>query len=325
MRKLTYTQLINETINLYLQDEFSKAYDYITQNGADVVGNQAQIYNFRYAIASKSGEHELALEIMKEAIIDKGYWYAYEYLMDDDDLEPLRELEAFGELANICKEREKGALDHATSEMLIRCSDVSKEGESGQLIMALHGNQENNKMAENHWRTALKGNTILALPQSSVIEFSEAYNWEDADKGVDELKEHYDNLLEQYPIDAGNVIMGGFSAGCNIILKAILKKVVKARGLILVGPWLPEIDELEQEIDILKEMDMKCYVICGDQDEDCLEGCQKFVEMLADKGIGHQYIEFAGLDHDFPTTFAEELEMAIDYINQCEALGKALV
>jgi len=45
--------------------------------------------NFRYCMASKLGDLELAIRLMREAIIDKGYWYGYEYLLEDDDLKPL--------------------------------------------------------------------------------------------------------------------------------------------------------------------------------------------------------------------------------------------
>ncbi len=39
-----------------------------------------KIYNFKYALASAAGLEEEAMHVMKEAIIEKGFWYGNEYL-----------------------------------------------------------------------------------------------------------------------------------------------------------------------------------------------------------------------------------------------------
>ena len=56
-----------------------------------VEGNQAQLYNFLYTLACKSGQPEKAIELLKEAVYEKDYWYADQYLREDDDLDPIRE------------------------------------------------------------------------------------------------------------------------------------------------------------------------------------------------------------------------------------------
>lgn len=61
MKRITYTNLLNRTSEMYMKGDYFKAYNFITENYKGIKGNLAQIYNFRYAIANKAGLEELAL------------------------------------------------------------------------------------------------------------------------------------------------------------------------------------------------------------------------------------------------------------------------
>ena len=314
MSKITYTELLNKTLELYLQGDYLVAYNYITDNAIEVKGNDAQIYNFRYSIASKAGLTDLAMDIVKEAVVKKGYWYSYDYLMGDDDLKPLYEYEDFKEIANICRIREKEAKKDSKSDLKVLTPKDLVSNNEFPLVIALHGNEESIVVTEDHWRSCVVNENILALPQSSQIHFSGGYYWNDTLKGTEELKEHYNKILKEYNIDTDNIIIGGFSAGARISLNAMLNDVIGVKGFIFVGPWLPEIEEWEPLIDILKEKEIKGYIICGDQDEDCLEDCRRFVKMLDDRNIPNVFKLVEGLKHEYPKNFDKELEEAIGYI-----------
>lgn len=315
MTGMTYTNLINETVELYLQKDYLKAYNFITENAAKVKGNKAQIYNFRYSIASKAGLNELAMEIMREAIIEKGYWYSYDYLMGDDDLKPLYDYNDFDELANICKEREIESRRNSKPALKVITPNNLCDSEKNTLIIALHGNEENIEITEDYWSPCAKNN-MLALPQSSDIQFSDAYYWNNVKKGSEELKEHYIKMLDKYNIDADSIIIGGFSAGARVALYAVLNGVIRVKGFIFVGPWLPEIEEWKNMLNELKLKGVKSYIICGDKDEDCFEGCNKFVHMLNERNIPNIFKVVEGLNHDYPVNFNKELEEAMSYINR---------
>ncbi|MFZ5966420.1 MAG: alpha/beta hydrolase [Bacillota bacterium] len=316
MSGMTYTNLINETLALYFQKDYVKAYNFITDNASKVKGNHAQIYNFRYAIACRAGLNELAMEIMREAIMDKGYWYSYDYLMSDDDLKPLYDYKDFGELANICKAREIEAKKNSKPDLKVFMPNNLADNNKHPLIIALHGNGENILITEDYWNSCVKNNYMLALPQSSDIEFSDAYGWNDIEKGTEEFEKHYEKMVENYNIDSKNITIGGFSAGARVALYAVLKGVIQAKGFIFVGPWLPEIEEWETLLDELKVKGVKSYIICGDKDEDCFEGSKKFVEMLNQRNIPNIFKVIEGLKHDYPTDFDKELEEAIKFITK---------
>ncbi|MCU5472687.1 alpha/beta hydrolase [Bacillus paranthracis] len=304
---MTYIQLLNETLHCYASKGSLEAYTYIMEHAKGIVGNEAQIYNFKYALASAAGLEEEALHLMKEAIIEKGFWYGNEYLISDDDLKPLHKFEEFHQMVQLCKEREE--LAKKTERADVKYIGSKKKE---KLFIAMHGDQENIGIIEPYWKSVLAQNYTLALPQSSKIQFSDGFVWGDLHRGKEELKEHYDKLIENRTVE--NVIIGGFSAGARVALYTILQKDIAVDGFIFMAPWLPEVEEWNELLGVLQDKHIKGYIVCGDQDEDCFECAQQFVQLLRDKNIEHKYKIIPNLNHDYPIHFEEVLKEAIEYI-----------
>ncbi|MGG1793178.1 alpha/beta hydrolase [Bacillus mycoides] len=304
---MTYIKLLNETLHCYANKGSFEAYSYIMNNAKDVMGNEAQIYNFKYALASAAGLEEEALHLMKKAIIENGFWYGSEYLISDDDLKPLHKFEEFHRMVQLCKEREE--LAKKSEQADVKYKD-SKQTEN--LLITLHGDQENIQIIEPYWNSVMEQGFMLALPQSSQIQFSDGYVWDNIERGRDELKGHYNKIKVNKTF--GNIIIGGFSAGARVALHSMLQGEIEVNGFIFVAPWLPEMEEWEEMIGILHDKSIKGYIICGDQDEDCFEGTQQFVTLLKDKNIEHKYKVVPNLNHDYPHNFDELLKEAIEYI-----------
>lgn len=305
---MTYIQLLNETLHCYANKGSLEAYTYIMEHAKGIVGNEAQIYNFKYALAGAAGLEEEALHLMKEAIIEKGFWYGNEYLISDDDLKPLHKFEEFQKMVQLCKEREE--LAKKTERADVKYIDSKKKE---KLFIAMHGDQENIGIIEPYWNTVLTQDYTLALPQSSQIQFSDGFVWDDIHRGKEELKEHYVTFTENHIVE--NVIIGGFSAGARVALYTILQKDIEVDGFIFVAPWLPEIEEWNELLGVLQDKNIKGYIMCGDQDEDCFECTQHFVQLLRDKNIEYKYKVVPNLNHDYPEDFDELLKEAIEYID----------
>ncbi|ABY43109.1 alpha/beta hydrolase [Bacillus mycoides] len=304
---MTYIKLLNETLHCYANKGSFEAYSYIMNNAKDVMGNEAQIYNFKYALASAAGLEEEALHLMKKAIIENGFWYGSEYLISDDDLKPLHKFEEFHRMVQLCKEREELAKKSEQADVKYK---YSKQTEN--LLITLHGDQENIQIIEPYWNSVMEQGFMLALPQSSQIQFSDGYVWDNIERGREELKGHYNKIKVNKPFE--NIIIGGFSAGARVALHSMLQGEIEVNGFIFVAPWLPEMEEWEEMIGILHDKSIKGYIICGDQDEDCFEGTQQFVKLLKDKNIEHKYKVVPNLNHDYPHNFDELLKEAIEYI-----------
>lgn len=311
---LTYTELLNETIKIYLAGNYEKAYSYITSHYSEVIGNLAQIFNFRYAIASKMGKKELALKLMKEAIIDHKFWYATEYLKSDNDLDTIREENNFQSLFEICKQREIEAQNESEGRIEL----ISSKGlydDKNQLIIALHGNQESNKISKYYWKNVINDERLVALFQSSEIEFSDAYNWNDLDQGMKVFNILKNKLGSEISSTVENTILAGFSAGGRQILHYSLFTEEKVKGLILLAPWLPELDAWSEKLKILKNKKTKVYIICGDQDEDSYADSKKLDQLLDKYQIAHQFTVIKNLVHDYPKDFSKVIDKSIQYIN----------
>ena len=311
MKEINYHKLLNIALNYYLKGEYKKGYEYIKENQNKVDGNQTQVYNFKYTLACKAGLIDTAMDILKEAVFKKEYWYSKEYLLEDDDLDPLRDKNEFKEIIDICSKREEGAKRNAKPELKVLKSD--NKNIMRKLIMVLHGNQENIDMTYKYWGNIPIENNLLALPQSSMIEFSDAYSWDDIEKGKKEIKNHFDYIMNNYKIEKEDIILGGFSAGARIILELIEENYIKPKGLILLAPWIPNIKEKSNLFNNLKENKTKVYLLVGDKDKDCFELSKQFINLLEQNKISFKSKIIKDLDHEYPNDFENELKNAVDY------------
>lgn len=295
---MTYIRLLNQAIALYRKERFQEAIDLVNRYGRTVNGNMAQIYNFQYAMTARGGQPNLAMAILQEAL-DEGYWYSPEYLRSDDDLEPLRKLGAFEEIVEVCARREEEARRKASPQL----RTISEDG--GAMVVALHGDQESNAISEPYWRPAADAGRIVALVQSSVESFSDAFVWNDSGRGAAELEQHLSSLRRRFGVPAERTVLAGFSAGCNVILRAVLDGKAKAGALLLVAPWLPDLDEWAPRLEALKGMRVR--IVVGDRDEDCLEGSMKLASLLDARAVKHEVRIVEGMEHDYPDGLQDDV------------------
>ena len=99
-----------------------------------------------------------------------------------------------------------------------------------------------------------------------------------------------------------------------MVLHTILKSKVKAKGIILLGPWLTDLVSLEPMIPKLRSARVRVYLMCGDHDEDCFDSTNRLAGLLEKDGISFQYSVLAGMGHTFPPHFEEHLERARAFI-----------
>lgn len=306
---------MNQAVALYKDGEYLAAYDLVTRNATMVGGNPAQIFNFRYSFACRSGRPGLAMYILKEAVIDRGFWYSYDNLFSDDDLEPLRALPEFRRMADICKEREVAAKDASRPELTL----VLPEGDANEervVLVALHGNEESARQAQAQWAAGNESRYMMAFPQSSQVGFTDGHYWNDMEKGVSELMTHVRHIQDRFSLEGKDVVLGGFSAGARVVLHALLEDEVEVGGFVMVAPWLPDLEVLGPRLRSLRRKQVRGFVICGDQDQDCKGPTGRLAQMMEGEGIPHRYMSVPGLDHDLPDGFANQVPAIIEYLKK---------
>ena len=278
------TQLLDETLEILGKHGASEAYAYILNNKGQL--ESGQIYNFLYCLAGMNGEKDAALAWLREAVVDKGYWYR-PTVLEDDDLALIRDEAAFLE----CKQISDGRYYEALKTAATLCTWGEIKG--GKLALVLHGNQQNIHSDEGYWKFLGSEGYQVEYVQSKIIDSHGLFRWED--DGETQL----DGVVVALPWDAyESRILCGFSAGCNEILKTLLSTNVKCEQIILHSPWIPIIDDnLDDLLAALDGVNIK--IICGENDGDCLPHAKKFAEAATKRGLNCKLDIMAGLGHSY--------------------------
>ena len=307
---LTYRRLIDNAMHLYREERYREGIVYLNRHAHKVEGNLAQIYNLLYSLTARAGGTNLAIAIFQEAVEEKGLWYSGKYLRTEESIESMRGYGDFDRLVRICEGREAEAHLNARSELkIVAPSESEAKSEGARLLVTLHGDRENNELNGPHWEKAVEEGHVLALVQSSVEDFSDAYVWNDLPKGGMELKEHLATLDKKFCIPSERIVLGGFSEGCQAILHAILEGLVKARTLLLVSPRLTHINQWAHRLGALEGMNV--HIVAGEQDDECLKCSRNLAALLDGQGIRNHLRLVEGLGHDFPMDFDRDIEAAL--------------
>jgi predicted esterase len=159
---------------------------------------------------------------------------------------------------------------------------------------------------------------LLAVPQSSQIVASEAYVWDDREKGINEIREHLAKLSSEHTIDPERVVLGGFSKGGGQAILIALHQSIKTRGFIALGPYLlpDELETLSARLETQKPAGLRGYILVGEEDHDCLEVSRKVAELLNAHNVPCELELRPGLDHSYPEDFAAAVSKGLAFIEQ---------
>ncbi len=344
MSRFTYTGLMHRVMDIYAEHGSAAAYHFICEHLEEGEANPAQMYNLRYSLLAASGRKDEALALLKEAVLEHGYWYNADDLSEDEDLAVLHDEPDFQHVLELCRQREAEALAESSGHLNIVLPEAGGAPDTYRTLLILHGELENNEAAEPIWHTALNQQYKLALLQSSQIQFSGAYDWSDPEQNVQELEqallelgrvdgriEEDDSSIELEPSqpqddtviqteqqasDQAKPIIGGFSSGARAALQGAATYPAAVGGLILVSPWLPEPSEWQDALVHWQQYGVKVYLICGEHDEDCLAGTEELATELKRKGIAYQLHLMPGLGHNYPVHFEQLLSSALQWMNE---------
>ena len=282
-------QLLDKALDIFGNSGASEAYGHILAHMGSLDEYSSQLYNFLYCLSAVTGAKDESLAWLKEAIIDKGYWYRPE-VFEDDDLDSIRDEAIFLECKRISDERYHEALKITRTLCTWKCVESTK------LALVLHGNQQNMGSDGGHWRFLENEGYQVEYMQSRIIDSYGLFRWED--DGEIQL----DGLIEKLPWEGYNVrALCGFSAGCNEILKTLLDTGINCERIILHSPWIPMIDEDSIDRLIIALKNVKIEIICGENDDDCLPHAKKLAERAVEAGLDCKFEIIAELGHRYNT------------------------
>lgn len=289
----TENDILEETLSI-AEDGYTLAYDYLLkkyENNPEVYGSQT-LY-FLACLAGGADLPEKALEWLTIAILEKGWWYRPEVL-EDDDLSLLRNNDKFISLKSISDNRHAEAMSGAKAVF------TWEKKKADKLFIAVHGNTQNGQTARSDWESMLHDNTKWQLEtvQSTVPDGYGTFRW------------NYDMLsylpvaraLEKVQSEGYEKIdCGGFSAGCDMLLRTIMYSEARCNTLFLQSPWIPVLKDHEDElVKAIKQKNMELKIFCGSCDKDCLPMAEQIYEITNSEGIHSEFTIQEGSRHQFP-------------------------
>ena len=121
-------------------------------------------------------------------------------------------------------------------------------------------------------------------------------------------------LLEQYPIDSQRVVLAGFSQGGGLALWLAMTGVIQARGLVLVGPFLPNVNVIIPLMEKHDPRGLRVYLVAGQRDRYCFGVAKQLAALLPHYGVICHLGEYSDLEHSFPKDFGKKLPDALDFV-----------
>ena len=269
------------------ENGYAEAYRFLAgayENDAESLGPQA-LY-FLACLAGGAGMPQKALAWIRKAVADNGWWYRPEVL-EDDDLELLKDNAEFIALKAVSGGR---YVDAAAKTKEVFSWERKK---ADKLFLAVHGNTQNGQ-------TLLGGNSQWQIEtiQSAEPDGYGTYRWS------------YDMVSYQSVARAlkriqsegyGQIVCGGFSAGCDMLLRTVLFTPARCDMLILQSPWIPLLHEnARQLIDAIGQKGIALNIFCGSEDADCLPMAEQLYALAAKNGLNVRFDIQKGIRHQFP-------------------------
>ena len=286
--------LLEETLSL-AETDYAQAYRFLL--GAyekDPGGFGPQTLYFLACLAGGAGMQDAALGWLRTAIEKNGWWYRPEVLVDDD----LAQLEGNSEFIAL-KARSDARFQEAVSAAK---SVFSWNGKTADyLFLAVHGNTQNAQTAQSDWVPILKeSGWQLETIQSAEPDGYGTFRWSYDDTSFLPVANALDAMQgEGYD----KIACGGFSAGCDMLLRAITFTPARCDLLILQSPWIPVLQAHKAAIlQALRQKDIALRIFCGADDEDCLPLAQELSAAANQAGLDAALTVQENCRHQFPET-----------------------
>lgn len=279
----------------FLQDQYSES--------GEKYGPQA-LY-FLSCLAGGLERKDEALKWLEKAVLINKWWYRPEVL-EDDDLKILEDNESFISIKNISTSRYE--------EAFLKSRPISswKQKTNDNLFLAVHGNTQNAKIAKSEWAPIFKNNNDWQIEtiQSGEPDGYDTYRWSsDAHEYIPVAL-----VMKQMSEKGYNkVACGGFSSGCDMLLRAIAFTPTSCDILFLQSPWIPCLQECRESLfNAIKKKNIEVQIFCGNNDKDCLPLAMELHSVMQSKGLNSTFILQVNTFHQFPKEFFYTIDTLLE-------------
>ena len=253
-----------------------------------------QTLYFLACLAGGADMPEAALAWLRKAIREKEWWYRSEVL-EDDDLEALKHDAEFISLKAASDARYQEAV--STARPLFSW----KAKQADRLLLAVHGNTQNAETARLDWSPVISGGDIWQLEtiQSGEPDGYGTYRWS---YDMTSYLPVADAMQRVRHVGYRTLACGGFSAGCDMLLRAVTFTQARCDLLVLQSPWIPLLEEHAGAlVHAICRKNIALRIFCGAEDEDCLPLAGQLYELAKQEGAEASLRIQENTRHQFPT------------------------
>lgn len=229
---------------------------------------------------------------------------------------PFKELEGFKKILAQNDILAQEAQKQSKSELEVLLPGNFSTEKLYPLFIALHGGGGNIADFKNNWISSkMKTEFITAYVQSSLLVAMNGYNWtEDIELSKKEIAEAYHQVLEKYPVDKDEIIIGGFSSGGQAALEMILSNTVPLAGFVVLCPPKPDGFSAEKMLRA-KDRGVRGTLLTTEMDPR-LPDQKEMAAVFKTVDIPHQFIVTPNIGHWFPENLDNIIDEAIEHIRK---------
>lgn len=305
---MTFLQLSVEMTRLYSEGKYAEALAIVEQHEGRFPEQAARIIFWKLCLLSMSARTQDVIDTFQHGL-DSGLWWG-ERPFADTDLDAVRDLPEFQRLMQISLDRYRQAQEQAKPERTILVPDTYEA--TLPLLIALHGGGGNKNSNLEQWAVARRRGWFVLSPQSTSLIFPNAHWWaENMPQRLHDIRIHYDDILQHYPIDRNRIVIAGMSQGSGMAIYTALCGEIPARGFISVAVGWNDTTGIAEAAG--RAANVRGYFVIGDKDH-TLQSATEIRMILRDHNIPFAEEVHPDLGHEFPSDFEKSFDQAIDFI-----------
>lgn len=271
-------------------------------------------YNLACAYAL-DGQHKEALKWVYNAAREG---YANPELMKSDaDLEPIRQEPRFREALALVRANRSADFQAFQAWWDRRPLDVyvpdGVKSDGAPLIVALHGYGSEGDEIASRWKgVASEAGAVLVAPESGrPAPAGEGFQWTGSQEPEWVILRTIDRVEREHGIDAGRVILTGYSQGAFVALRFALKYPEKVAGVVSVAGLY---DQALMPFNRFKEDEpLPRFVLMIGADDENVQTMREMKDALEARDADVRLEVYEGLGHAFPNNSEEELGEALSF------------
>jgi hypothetical protein len=288
----------------YQEGKYADAIAVAERLAVEYPEREANTFYWRICLYAVTGQKERALQAFEDAL-KRGVWWAEERLRSDSDLNSLQGDPEFERLVTLSEEKHL----HITAEPELFVYRPHGTGPF-PLLIVLHARNSSAERDLPFWKSVVKQRWILAMPQSSQPSSPLSFVWDEREKAMNEIANHFNSLTKKYPVDMNQIIVAGFSQGAARAIELVMSGRIKANGFIAVVPSTIDLNELRAWAE---SSPARGVLVSGGRDPR-YEMFQQINKIFLEKELPLMFENYPEMPHEFPNDFEILLKKGLNFI-----------